>query len=84
MPKDNVSRLPSGGVLLQKQAAAVRRFSILVSGATDGARVMLSPVQLAGVSPLEATGILSQVKIGAPAQDAPPVSEEVAGSEPGV
>ena len=71
---------PGGGVVLQRPAD-VRRFSILITGATDGARLALSGIQLSGLSPLEANGILSQVKIGAPAALPSPV-EQPAGAEP--
>lgn len=70
MAKDNVRPLTAGGVVLQKPQEA-RRFMILITGATDGDRLALAPVQLSGIGPLEAQGILAHVRIGAPAQMTP-------------
>lgn len=80
-PKASVSRAPiSGGVVLEK-APPMRNFSILIVGSTDGMRLRLAPPQLAGISPLEATGILSQLRIGAPAGPMPGASQEPKGGE---
>lgn len=71
--------VPQGGVVLRKgqpqEPPPMRRFSIVILGATDGFRLQLEPPQVGGgLSALEATAILARVA-GAglgPMQQVPP------------
>lgn len=73
--------VPGGAVLIDKTPPPrpLRNFAIVISGKTDGARLQFDQVQVAGLSPLEATAVLAAVRLGSPV---PPLTSDAVTQAP--